>query len=532
MKRIRQGFLILLLIGWGCFPHAAVASVETQAVQESTRLVPSASAIERIHERGHLVAGVKFDFEPFGFIDEEGNLAGFDVDLVHAIAEVWGVEVEFVQVTSANRIPKLLASEVDLLAASMTHTKQRDQQIDFSQTYFIDGQTLLVRADSGIQTIQNLANGTVGAIDGSTSISQIEAYAASNQVPIEVYPFQEYLSAVEALKAGVIDALTTDSSALSIFAQDNSELTVVGGLFTREPYALGLPPNDSSFRDLINFTLQQLQADGTYTKLYQKWFSKEPMYTLETINGEWAYTFATTPILLTAAVQSRIESIQEKGFLDVVAVENEAPFVIGNEEQGLTGFDVDLIHELAGRWLDDESAVRITIRSSEEAISALLAGHIDLVIALPHTKEREVTIDFSQTYYRSEQKAYALGLPNLDSPFRDLVNFTLQALETDGVYNQLYQKWFGQNPIYKIELWPGEPVALPLPIQSRAHSTITASTAITTGIIVTHSQITQSPVGLPPTGASRFNPFTISLIVLISFGLLIWEKGKRLSHLQ
>ena len=72
------------------------------------------SAIEQIRARGNvLVAGVKFDFTPFGFPNDEGEIVGFDVDLISEMAAIWGVEVAFEQVTSANRIPKLAGGEVD-----------------------------------------------------------------------------------------------------------------------------------------------------------------------------------------------------------------------------------------------------------------------------------------------------------------------------------------------------------------------------------------------------------------------------------
>jgi len=78
------------------------------------------------------------------------------------------------------------------VAASMTHKKDRDEMIDFSQTYFLDGQSLLVQRDSGILGIQDLKGKTVAAIQGSTSIDQIQAYAVAQGVIIEVLPFQQY----------------------------------------------------------------------------------------------------------------------------------------------------------------------------------------------------------------------------------------------------------------------------------------------------------------------------------------------------
>ena len=87
--------------------------------------------IQKIKERGKLLAGVKLDTPPFGFLDDKNEPAGFDIDLVRKIAARIGVPVELVKVTSATRIPLLVSGNVDLVAASMTHTRERDRTIDF-----------------------------------------------------------------------------------------------------------------------------------------------------------------------------------------------------------------------------------------------------------------------------------------------------------------------------------------------------------------------------------------------------------------
>jgi len=101
---------------------------------------------------------------------------------------------------------------------------------------------------------------------------------------------------LEALKAGLVDTLTTDSVALSQFAKDNPELIVVGGLFTKEPYGFGLPTGDSYFNNLVDFTLQTLKENGVYNEVYRKWFGSQSIpYEIEILPGEWPYIFATSP---------------------------------------------------------------------------------------------------------------------------------------------------------------------------------------------------------------------------------------------
>ena len=116
-------------------------------------------------------------------------------------------------------------------------------------------------------------------------MENIENIAKARSLKINLLPFNEYPSALQALKAGQVDALTTDRVALTQFAKDNSTLGVVGEPFTEEPYGIGVPSFDSEFRDLVNSTLQGMKLDGAYDQLYQKWFGAATPYPLEVWPG-------------------------------------------------------------------------------------------------------------------------------------------------------------------------------------------------------------------------------------------------------
>ena len=118
--------------------------------------VASAGKIEDVKKAGVLVCGVKDSVNLFGFIDADSKkLVGFDVDICKVLAAKLGVKTEFKVVTSKNRIPMLAQGSVDLLAATMTHKFSRDEQIDFSITYFMDGQKLLVKKGAGIMSTED-----------------------------------------------------------------------------------------------------------------------------------------------------------------------------------------------------------------------------------------------------------------------------------------------------------------------------------------------------------------------------------------
>ncbi len=130
---------------------AAAASSRSAAIVSVPALAPRPrDTVAQIKSRGKLIAGVKFDTPPFGFLNDKNEPVGFDLDIVRKVAEHIGVPVEFVKVTSPTRIPLLVSGNVDLSAASMTHTQERDKTIDFSITYYTGAQSLIVPKNSTI----------------------------------------------------------------------------------------------------------------------------------------------------------------------------------------------------------------------------------------------------------------------------------------------------------------------------------------------------------------------------------------------
>ncbi|MBD3840553.1 MAG: transporter substrate-binding domain-containing protein [Campylobacterales bacterium] len=232
-----------------------------------------ADKLKDIKTSGILKAGVKYDFEPFGFLDESNNVVGFDIDLLKYIGNQLNVKVEFIKVTSKNRIELLEKGAVDIVAASMTHKVSRDATIDFSISYFFDGQSFLARKNSKKRNAEGFNGKYVGAIEGSTSGENLRKIAPKAQV---IY-FAEYSDAIKALKEGKIDAITTDLVWCTTQANKSEGVfKVIDDVISFEPYGMGLPENESNFRDQINLLIQEAVKDGSYAKYYQKWFKEDP----------------------------------------------------------------------------------------------------------------------------------------------------------------------------------------------------------------------------------------------------------------
>ena len=234
-------------------------------------------SLASVKARGKLLAGVKYDTPPFGYLDKDNKPVGFDLDLVSKIAGKIGVPVEFVSVTSTTRIPMLVSGNVDLVAASMTHTRERDRTIDFSITYYTGGQSLLVSASSPITGIADLGGKTVAVQQGTTLEKNIAAAAPG----AKVMGFKDYNSAWLALAQGRVDALTGSLNILQGFSKDNKGFKIVGELFSVEPFGIGIRQGDSGLRDAVNFAIQELWTSGEYKTMYLAHFGEEPRVPIE-----------------------------------------------------------------------------------------------------------------------------------------------------------------------------------------------------------------------------------------------------------
>ena len=238
----------------------------------------SADALDDIKARGTLICGVKDSVVPFGFIDETSKqLVGFDVDLCIGIANFIGVGYDIKTVTSANRIPMLTQGSIDLILATMTHQRTRDETIDFSITYFDAGQRMLVHADSGIKSPADLAGQRVGSVKGSTSEKNVKAAVPT----CTVVSFDEYPQAFLALKQGKVVAVTTDEPILVGLKNsdpDPSQWAVVGDFIASEPYAVGMRENESKLRDAVNFALMSMWESGKFNEYYDKWFGENTKF--------------------------------------------------------------------------------------------------------------------------------------------------------------------------------------------------------------------------------------------------------------
>jgi len=234
-----------------------------------------AGTLQDVKRRGKLIVGVKTDYPPFGFLDKKGVNRGFDIDIAKALSkELFGNKeaVQFVPVTSENRIALLTSKKVDILVATFTITEEREKQVDFSAPYFITAQLILVRGDSKITKYEDLAGKKVATIQGSTGdIAIRELVPTAERVKLE-----HNFEALRALKERRVEAFVQDYVLLFDLLQKNRGLKIASlQPFRPARYGIAVRKGDKEWLDFVNSTLAKMKESGEYEKLLEKWFGLE-----------------------------------------------------------------------------------------------------------------------------------------------------------------------------------------------------------------------------------------------------------------
>lgn len=227
---------------------------------------------DEILQRGKIRVGINTDSKPFGFLDEKGNIIGYDADLARYIAQYIvrsRDRIEFVPVTPATRLIKASTGEVDIVISTVTITPQRQEVVNFSIPYDVAGQAVLVKSGSSIKSLSDLAGQNVGVIFGTTAEKNM-----GNLVPTaKLLGFRSYQEAYIALKQGKINAITSDDTILSRFAIDDKSVVLLPRRYSREPYGIAFKKGKSTvkLKENLDLAIKDLQQKNVIPRLRKTW---------------------------------------------------------------------------------------------------------------------------------------------------------------------------------------------------------------------------------------------------------------------
>jgi ABC-type amino acid transport substrate-binding protein len=223
-------------------------------------------------EEGVLQVGSCLDYPPFESV-EGGDEVGFDVDLAEAIAQNLGLEVQWVRADFDTIFTAVAGNQFDMVAAASTITEEREQVVDFSDSYYNSRQALVVNTGEtpDIASTADIGEGdTVGVQRGTTG----KDWADENLAPqgAEITTFTNAPDAFRDLEAGNVTAVVNDEPSSAEIIQDLPGLEIVEAIDTNEKYGFAFSPENPELRDAANGALADLIADGTYQQIFEQYF--------------------------------------------------------------------------------------------------------------------------------------------------------------------------------------------------------------------------------------------------------------------
>lgn len=230
------------------------------------------SALKAAKDRGKLIVGTEAKFRPFEYVDDNGELAGFDIDLARIIADEMEIEVEFMNANFDSMIPSLLSRRVDLVMSGMTATPLRALKVSYSDPYFHTIICWLVSKDRapGVTSIADLnQSGRIITVKLSTTGD----ITATKRCPrAQIKRFDEDGDAALDVASGRADALLYDLRAVQNYHRQHPDTTyVVREAVSIEPYAIACRKGDPDTLGWLNLLLHHMRRDGRLKELYAKY---------------------------------------------------------------------------------------------------------------------------------------------------------------------------------------------------------------------------------------------------------------------
>lgn len=223
------------------------------------------------------VVGTDAAYAPFESQNEKGEIVGFDIDVVKAVAAKAGIEVKFVNTPWEGIFNTLAQGDRDLLVSAITITDERKQTMDFSAPYFDAKQLIAVKENAKIKTLADLKKLKVGVQTGTTGDEVVTKLIGKNSANIK--RFESTPLALKELEAGGVDAVVADNGVVIHYVANNAGSkfrTVDDTSFTPEQYGIAVKKGNAELLEKINTALAAVKADGTYDKIYASYFGAAP----------------------------------------------------------------------------------------------------------------------------------------------------------------------------------------------------------------------------------------------------------------
>ena len=243
------------------------------------------STLSRIAETGILRVGYSPDAAPFSYLDTDGTVIGYSIDLCSRIAEglqqqlgLEKLEIAYVRRTPSDRVALLQDGQIDIECVASTNNPERRNSVAFSYPHFVTAVRFVALKEGGPRVVADLRGRTVASTSGTTVIGDLNAISREQGLNIAITPTPNHETGFALMATGRVSAFAMDAILLSnlVANAENPDLYQLSQdtVGAAEPYGLMMRHDDAGFKDAVNAILREIFTSGEVGPLYEKWFTQ------------------------------------------------------------------------------------------------------------------------------------------------------------------------------------------------------------------------------------------------------------------
>lgn len=271
-----------LMTGCGSKPAQTEAPASTDAPADTEAVADTdAEPADDIATGGTFTVGFDQDFPPMGFVGDDGEFTGFDLELAAEVAKRLNLEIAYQPISWDAKDMELDAGTIDCIWNGFTMTGREDDY-EWTKPYMNNNQVFVVNADSGITSAADLAGKNVEVQADSSAEAALNENAELTGTFGQLTPVADYNTAFMDLEAGAVDAIAMDDIVASYqITSRGADFVVLDDVIAAEQYGVGFKKGNTELRDKVQSTLEEMADDGTVAEISEKWFGKD----ITTINS-------------------------------------------------------------------------------------------------------------------------------------------------------------------------------------------------------------------------------------------------------
>ena len=270
--------LVLSLAACGSTASSAASSEAASPEAASSDAAASSEAASETEtaelstvEPGKLIMSTNAAFPPYEMTTDSGEFEGIDIETAQAIADKLGLELQIDDMDFDAALLAVQQGKSDMVMAGVTVTDERQNVMDFTDSYATGIQSIIVKEDSDIASVDDLAGKKIGTQRGTTGY----LYCSDDFGDENVVAYDDGLTAVQMLNNGQVDCVVIDNAPAKEFIAANPGLKLLDTAYVEESYAIGIGKGNTELKDAINTALEELKADGTLQAIVDKYITAE-----------------------------------------------------------------------------------------------------------------------------------------------------------------------------------------------------------------------------------------------------------------